>query len=272
MLAITMLVTAPVAGWNTQRQAAPEAHSTAVQLDGKQAFATSCASCHGLDGRGGARAPNLITSVKTQQNSDAELELIIQNGIPSGGMPAYRGLLGGATIRAIVKYLRVAQGRQRRPISGDPQKGRQLFFGKGGCAECHTVKGEGGFIAPDLSEYAEFAAADEVRSAVVDPGKHRDPLKIASVSTQDNQGFSGVVRNEDNFSLQLQTRDGAFHLFMKSDIKHLEYHAESLMPSNYGSVLNEGEIADLVSFLVQAAHASPRSKSETIPSIRQRSR
>jgi hypothetical protein len=42
------------------------------------------------------------------------------------------------------------------------------------------------------------------------------------ISTQDGQKYSGRVRNEDNFSLQLQTLDGAFHLFMKSELRSFE--------------------------------------------------
>jgi hypothetical protein len=42
------------------------------------------------------------------------------------------------------------------------------------------------------------------------------------ISTQDGQNYSGRVRSEDNFSLQLQTLDGAFHLFMKSELRSFE--------------------------------------------------
>jgi cytochrome c oxidase cbb3-type subunit III len=240
---------AQVMGWSMQQRSA--AHS-----DGRQVFAGSCASCHGLDGRGSGRAPNLVASQKVQKSSDAALLRLIQNGIPSGGMPGFRNVLGSSALRAIVSYLHVLQGKQAaQSIPGDAQKGRLVFFGKGRCAQCHTVAGEGGFIAPDLSDYARFKTPDEIRSAILEPGKNRDRQKSAAVTTQDNQSYTGIVRNEDNFSLQLQTLDGAFHLFIKSDLKNVEYQPDSLMPANYGSVLSKSELDDLVNFLVQAAHA-----------------
>ena len=40
-----------------------------------------------------------------------------------------------------------------------------------------------------------------------------------AVTTADGQTLTGVVRNEDNFSLQLQTTDGTLHLFAKSELQ-----------------------------------------------------
>jgi hypothetical protein len=65
------------------------------------------------------------------------------------------------------------------------------------------------------------------------------------------------LRNEDNFSLQLQTLDGAFHLFEKSDVANLTHQAEPLMPSDYSSLLSPGEIDDLISYMVKTARGGP---------------
>jgi hypothetical protein len=60
----------------------------------------------------------------------------------------------------------------------------------------------------------------------------------------------GVVRNEDNFSVQLQARDGSFHFFQKSAVQSLEYLGQSLMPTTYGERVTRGELDDLVSYLM----------------------
>jgi Zn-finger nucleic acid-binding protein len=87
-------------------------------------------------------------------------------------------------------------------------------------------------------------------------------------TTREGRQFTGIARNEDNFSLQLQSLDGAFHLFAKSDLEHLEYQPKSLMPSDYGSVLSRGELDDLVSYLIRTAQATkltqaPRTNSKS---------
>jgi len=71
------------------------------------------------------------------------------------------------------------------------------------------------------------------------------------------QQKTGIARNEDNFSLQLQTADGAFHSFVKSDLKSLEHQPRSLMPADYGTSLSPAEIDDIVSYLMKVGRAHP---------------
>ena len=56
---------------------------------GKTTYNTSCAGCHGLDGRGSEKAPNISGSAKVQHLSDAQLSSIISNGVPGTGMPGF---------------------------------------------------------------------------------------------------------------------------------------------------------------------------------------
>src|SRR4029077_17716778 len=84
-------------------------------------------------------------------------------------------------------------------------------------------------------------------------GGTTDRLTIATL--RDGQKFSGVLRNEDNFSVQLQTLDGAFQLLTKAELQSLVRSSEPLMPSNYGSTLAPNEIDDLISFLVASARS-----------------
>jgi hypothetical protein len=63
--------------------------------------------------------------------------------------------------------------------------------------------------------------------------------------------LSGLIRNEDNFSMQLQGIDGQFHLLMKSQIAKVESTGHSLMPDDYGTRLSSAELDDLVSFIAR---------------------
>ena len=70
------------------------------------------------------------------------------------------------------------------------------------------------------------------------------------LTTADGERLEGLIRNEDNFSLQFQTKDGSFHFFQKSDLRNLERRDSSLMPTDYRDRLSSSELDDLVSFLV----------------------
>jgi len=229
---------------------------------GKQTFAVSCAACHGLDGRGGERGPNIAADTRIQRLSDAQLSRIVTNGFPRTGMPAFRSL-GPSSIKSLVGYLRVLQGQH--PIAGlpgNPVRGQDLFSGKAGCSECHAIAGVGGSQGPDLSAYAPTRSPEEIKDAILNAGD-RDPRKIVNATSRDGQQYRGVVRNEDNFSLQLQTEDGTFHLLMKSELQKLERIPDSRMPSDYGKRLSPQELDDIVSYLMKAGEkADPKPASE----------
>jgi cytochrome c oxidase cbb3-type subunit 3 len=244
---------------NTKSPARKNQAGDSAAEDGRKAFESVCATCHGLDGRGGERGPNIATRAEVQQLSDQETLHVLQTGIPVAGMPAF-GALGVPKINAVLAYLRVLQGGGKAsPIPGDPQRGKLLFFGKARCATCHMISGLGGFIGADLSSYGSNGSAKEIRTAITDPNKDLEPReRTVLVTTREGRQFTGIARNEDNFSLQLQSLDGTFHLFSKRDLEHFEYMPKSLMPSNYGSVLSATELDDLVSYLVRAARATKK--------------
>ncbi len=232
-------------------------------LEGKQIFSTSCVACHGLDGRGGERGPDISPRPEVQRWPDQALVHIVREGVPGTAMPSFRSL-GTARIQAVVRYLGSLQGQTAAvELPGDAMHGKDLFFGKAGCSQCHMVKGEGGFIGSDLSGYAATQSASGIRSAITDPNKSLDPRKRTVIAaTMDGKTQTGIARNEDNFSLQLQTIDGAFHLFTKSELQSVEYQPRSLMPDDYGSKLTRQELDDLVSYLMSIGQTSKKPHAE----------
>lgn len=187
--------------------------------------------------------------------SDDAIYSTIRDGSASNRMPAFGDSLDSSKLRALVKYLRALQGeRQSEPLPGNAAAGKSLFFGKAGCSECHMVNGTGGFIGADLSNYGRGRPAEEIREAIVNPNANaaRKP-RMVSVATRGGEKFTGLARNEDNFSLQVQTPDGSFHLLMKSELGSLEYVQQSLMPSDYGQRLTADELNDLISFIEATA-------------------
>jgi cytochrome c oxidase cbb3-type subunit 3 len=221
-------------------------------VDGKQAFESRCAGCHGLDGRGGERAPDIVSNAKTQRRPDDELSRIIERGLPGTGMPAFASL--GIDIKNVVEYLRQLQGKNE-PASfpGDVRKGREFFYGKARCSDCHAVNGSGGFIASELSGFGGNRSPDQIRQAIIKPASTNRLGGRVIVKMRDGKEYSGMVRNEDNFSLQLQSLDGRFQLFQKSEIAGFSRQPDSLMPSDYATTLNRDELDDLISFLMSAA-------------------
>ena len=174
--------------------------SDAVLVEGRQTFAASCAGCHGLDGRGGERAPDIAGKREVQKLSDAVLLRIIREGVPGTGMPAFR-TLGNSRIQAVVRRVRNLQGQgTTTAVKGSPEAGKNLFFGKAACSDCHMVNGVGGYIASDLSNYGVKQSTQQIREALINPNWSLDERsKTVVATTVDGQVFTGIARNEDNF-------------------------------------------------------------------------
>jgi cytochrome c oxidase cbb3-type subunit III len=239
----------------------------ATPAAGRSIFNSSCAGCHGLDGRGSDKAANISADTKAQHLADAQLSGIISNGIPGTGMPAFHGLNEGQ-VRALVGYVRSLQGKvEERALPGDAKRGKELFFGKGDCSSCHTISGKGGFLGPDLTDHGAAASTNAIRDEIVkSPRAPSLGYRTAALTTPSGDRLEGLIRNEDNFSVQLQTKDGSFHCLTRAELRNFEHLGSSLMPANYRELLDDSELNDLVSYLMATSATSkavtPRKKED----------
>jgi cytochrome c oxidase cbb3-type subunit 3 len=245
----------------SQKPAAKLANSTssAQQSEGEQLFSSNCAACHGLDGRGNERAPSLVASQRVRSSADAELEALVKSGLPGKGMPSF-GFLGSSSITLIIAHLRTLQGSAKPvDIPGDPVSGKDIFFGKAACSSCHMVRGNGGFLGTDLSNTP--LSPEHLRSAIVSPKTTPGATRSATlIVTGAGQRYVGIVRNEDNFAVQLQTEDGEFHTFEKSGLQKLQALPDPYMPGDYRQRLTDRELDDLIHYLVSVQTVETHSK------------
>lgn len=226
---------------------------------GAQQFMAYCAGCHGADAKGGDKAPALISAASPLNRSDAELFRIVRDGT-TGGMPPF-AQIGDANIRAVVQFLRLLENNTgsksasvNPTVTGDADLGHALYFGKAQCSQCHVMQGKGGFIASSLTNYGRNRAADEILKAIIAPDTPLSPSsQVVTVTTRTGQKLTGVLRNEDNFNLQLQSEDGRYHFLARSDVTDVDYTGHSLMPRDYATRLSPEELNDIVSFLIVAS-------------------
>src|ERR1700722_6666818 len=112
-------------------------------------FGTTCAVCHGGDAEGTDRAPQLKNSRDLRGVSEQDIANVIRNG--RGNMPSF-SFLPEERIHELAYFIRSmnADALEIKP-AGDAAAGKDLFFGAGRCADCHTAQGRGGTNGPDLS-------------------------------------------------------------------------------------------------------------------------
>ncbi len=76
---------------------------------GRAVYASRCASCHGTTGSGGELGPSIVMRVPAR--TDAELTSVIQQGLPTAGMPAF-GNLSATEMRDLIVFLRSLRPRE----------------------------------------------------------------------------------------------------------------------------------------------------------------
>jgi putative heme-binding domain-containing protein len=222
-------------------------HATPFDIeDGERAFERSCANCHGPDG-------NLIEGIDfgrgifRRQISDDEIMAIILNGIPNTPMPATPSM-SEEQARRIVSYLRAWAEEGRVSVTGDPGRGRSLFFGEGECDSCHAVNGRGARHGPDLSQIGRERRAAELQASLLDPDFTVQPTGRSYRVTLANGGdVTGRLLNHDSFTVQLIDTDDRLRSFVKSDLRAYGF-IETPMPA-YGDKFSDEQITDLVSYL-----------------------
>ena len=129
--------------------------------------------------------------------------------------------------------------------------GRRLFFSdKLGCGKCHTLRGEGGHVGPELSNliYRDYAS---VRKDIESPNAALNPDHVASViELKDGDAITGIVQREADGLLQVATAAGLVEKIARPRIHSIKPAEQSLMPEGLWQLLSASEQRDLMTFLL----------------------
>jgi putative heme-binding domain-containing protein len=228
--------------------------SRADLLRGEKLFQAQCALCHGPKGEGG-RGPALTRAKLSRAPDDAALIQILTDGIRGTEMQG-AGAMSEREVRQTAAYVRSLGKVALKPVPGDAMRGSGIYAGKGNCAGCHSIHGEGGVAGPDLSAIGESRSAAYLRESLVNPGA-AVPEGYLLITVVPNGGprVTGVRVNEDSFSLQIRDSDGRSYSFWKKDVAQvMKQPGKSPMPSYQGQ-LSDAELTDLVAYLASLKEA-----------------
>ncbi len=220
---------------------------------GAKLWGTSCAGCHGPDGSGGGRGPNLVRRTLWHPLSDEAVFNAIRNGLPGTDMPPTK--LSDEDTWNLVAWVKAQTGPAgENRVPGDADAGGGVFWGeKTRCSECHSIRGQGGRMGPDLTNIGATHPLALIREAVLEPSKglHLLGQEPVTVTLKSGKRIEGIARNRNNYSVQVIDRSGSLHLISMLDVAQLEVSTQSPMPADYGKRLTRQELQDLLAFLAR---------------------
>jgi len=217
---------------------------------GRKEFAALCAGCHGVDGGGGEYGPNIVDMRRFGPRWARDVADVIKDGIEDSGMPAFP--LPQAQIDSLAAFVHSLRApAAEHPAPGNASAGERYFFGSGGCSNCHMVNGRGGNLGPDLSNIGGQRRLGQITQALRNPGANTTPgYRLVSIRMRDGSAVRGLVKNESNFDLQLQTLDGGLRLLEREQIAEETRETAPLMPPAKGT---DEELRDVVAYLSRLA-------------------
>jgi len=215
---------------------------------GRTLFAGGCAACHGAEGQGG-RGPNLRERIYWHPIDEDALYGVIQKGILDGGMPAAQ--LNEDQTWQVVAFVRsLTSPAIETHVPGDPAAGETLFWGKAGCGECHSVRGRGGKLGPDLTNAGATRPLAQLRQGILDPDAGGvNGYQSVSVVLRSGITLTGIARNRTNYSLELQEANGSLYLLSMPEIREIKLAKGSPMPKDYGERLSKAELDNILAYL-----------------------
>ncbi len=232
----------------------------------------ACIACHTVGEEGGQVGPELSRAGYLYKPE--WLYVWIKN--PQHAKPKTRMPNLGVSeeqARALVSYLQSLKGEdgeeevedekaqemvleEWKPFlegEGDAAAGKALFAdleGTANCIKCHTVKGEGGKVGPDLSLVGTSRTKEFLLESILNP-KAVITVGYASVLilTKEGKFLTGIKINEDDQSLDIVDKDGKSLHIEKSLIKKFKMQKISIMPGNFKDILSKEEIQNLLAYL-----------------------
>jgi putative heme-binding domain-containing protein len=227
----------------------PFAHDPQAGEAGRLVFRIYCSPCHGIRGEGGSRGPALTAGHYSVGDSDDALFTVIHDGVHGTGMAAFGGRVIDDNIWRIVSYLRLLSAHDNATAQGNSANGEKLFWGRGGCGECHTIGGKGGKVGPNLTRVGKQRSLAYMKKVILDP--NANPSRRTSVTLVTNSGLkiTGTARGIDNFTVRMVDANGDFHSFLKDDLASVTQETKSTMPDVYGRLFTTVELDDLLSYL-----------------------
>lgn len=145
-----------------------------------------------------------------------------------------------------------------------PSRGRLLFNTH--CAKCHRLFGQGESIGPELTG-ADRTNMDYLLENIVDPSAVVSKnYRMSIVATSDGQVFNGLITAKTEATLGLQTQN-ELKIILTQDVEAVKQSALSPMPDGILDGLTDVQIADLFSYLKQAAQV-PLPDEEISPSLK----
>ncbi len=135
-------------------------------------------------------------------------------------------------------------------------------FAASRCIVCHRFGGDGGATGPDLTQAAGRFGVKDLVEAIIEPSRVvSDQYRMSIITTDAGQVIRGRVVNDTGDSLIVVTDpedSSKVAEISRKSIESVEPSLVSLMPEKLLEPLSQGEVLDLLAYLLSRGDATDR--------------
>lgn len=157
---------------------------------------------------------------------------------------------GPGKSRKLPEYLALLD----EPLEGRDFENGKTMFDAASCSLCHTMRGAGVAIGPDLSQVGTRFSPKDIMEHTTEPNKEISDQYASTVLTmKDGSSVVGKLINEENgkyFVSQNPFMPLSLREVDKKDVVSTKLSQASFMPGGLLGGLNVDEIKDLIAYLV----------------------
>ena len=212
-------------------------------------FHQNCAFCHGRDAMGGESGPDLTESKVVLSDSTGEkIAAVVREGRPDNKMPGFN--FSNEEMRSIIAFIHLREeaakahpgGRRGVAVAdlqtGNVEAGKEYFEGAGGCAKCHSPRG-------DLAGLANRYQGLQLEQRMLYP---KGAKSTVTVTLPSGQRISGTLAYRDEFTVAMRDSVGTYRSWATSRVQytvHSPVDAHVEMFSKY----SDDDVHNLMAYL-----------------------
>jgi putative heme-binding domain-containing protein len=212
----------------------------------------------------GVRRQAIRALAQTEEGSEEALQLARQFKLGPEVMFAAASALNAVRWPAVkaeaARLMPLPQGRNQQSLppvaellkmKGDPANGAKVMARpETGCFNCHSVKGHGAQIGPDLSEIGTKLGKDALCEAILDPSAGiAFGYEAWQIQLKSGDEAYGLVVSDTADEMSVKDLKGIVTRYKKSEIAGKEQLKTSIMPNGLQQSMTTREFVDLVEYL-----------------------
>jgi putative membrane-bound dehydrogenase-like protein len=133
--------------------------------------------------------------------------------------------------------------------TGDVTSGAKLF--ETNCANCHVVNGQGIDYGPKLSEIGSKLSKEAQYLAILHPSAGISfGYEGWNIKLKDGSLITGIIASQTEMEMVVKMPGGTTQTYAMKDVVSKKQMSQSLMPEGFHIAMNEGQLVDLVEYLM----------------------